>query len=122
MSSDDLTDDPTKLTNADEQIRLLVQLVQARGEQLAEILTTLPHIETSIRNLGTRVESLESKVELFQSELAEFRHIAQEQNTEILSGVRRLDRKFDLLNEDVMEVRADQRDLSRRMDKLDKPS
>jgi predicted RNase H-like nuclease (RuvC/YqgF family) len=122
MSSDDLTDDPTKLTSADEQIRLLVQLAQAQSEQAAEILTTLPHIETGIHNLGTRVEALESKLELFHSELADFRHTIQEQNMEILSGVRRLDRKFDLLSENVMEVRADQRDLSRRMDKLDKPS
>ena len=36
------------------------------------------------------------------------------------SDIRKLDRKFDLLNEDVMEVRSDQRDMNRRVDKLER--
>ena len=39
---------------------------------------------------------------------------------EMHSDIRKLDRKFDLLNEDVMEVRSDQRDMNRRVDKLDR--
>jgi|SRR5687767_7855970 len=39
--------------------------------------------------------------------------------TEMRSGFRRLERMVGVLTDDVLEVRADQRDLDRRMDKLE---
>jgi hypothetical protein len=38
----------------------------------------------------------------------------------MMSDIRKLDRKFDLLNENVMEARSDQRDMNRRVDKLER--
>jgi predicted nucleic acid-binding Zn-ribbon protein len=46
-------------------------------------------------------------------------HTVETHLTDIRSDVRKLDRKFDLLNEDVMEVRSDQRDMNRRVDKIE---
>ncbi len=44
----------------------------------------------------------------------------EERMLEMHSDIRKIDRKFDLLNEDVMEVRSDQRDMNRRLDKLER--
>jgi len=44
----------------------------------------------------------------------------EERMLEMHGDIRKIDRKFDLLNEDVMEARSDQRDMNRRLDKLER--
>jgi chromosome segregation ATPase len=87
--------------------------------RIDDLLTLARSMDTGIRNLGTRVEALESGLQEMRHESDTFWHSAQSQLTEIRSEIRKLDRKFDLLNQDVMEVRADQRDVNRRIDKLE---
>lgn len=88
--------------------------------QLNSIDARQNSIEQGILNLGVRSEALENKVEGLQRQLTDFSSSVQTQLTSMASDIRKLDRKFDLLNEDVMEVRADQRDLSRRQDNLER--
>src|SRR5215210_6564348 len=87
--------------------------------RIDELITLVRSMDTGIPNLGTRAGSLESGLQEMRHELDASWHSAQSQITQIRSGIRKLDRKFNLLNQDVMEVRADQRDVNRRIDKLE---
>ena len=89
-------------------------------ERLTEIESRQASIETGIINLGSRVESLETKVDNLQQEFTVRWSSMEERLLEMHSDIRKIDRKFDLLNEDVMEVRPDQRDMNRRVDKLER--
>jgi chromosome segregation ATPase len=91
----------------------------ANDPRIDELLTLVRSMDIGIRNLGTRVEAVEGGLQELRQELDTSWHAAQVQLTEIRSDIRKLDRKFDLLNQDVMEVRADQRDVNRRVDKLE---
>ena len=89
-------------------------------ERLTEIESRQASIETGIINLGSRVESLETKVDNLQQEFTARWSSMEERLLEMHSDIRKIDRKFDLLNEDVMEVRSDQRDMNRRLDKMER--
>ena len=89
-------------------------------ERLTGIESRQASIETGIINLGSRVESLEAKVDNLQQEFTGRWSSMEERLLEMHSDIRKIDRKFDLLNEDVMEVRPDQHDMNRRVDKLER--
>jgi TolA-binding protein len=89
-------------------------------ERLTGIESRQANIETGIINIGTRVEAVEAKVDHLQQESVTNWESLREHLSEMHSDIRKLDRKFDLLNEDVMEVRSDQRDMNRRVDKLER--
>jgi chromosome segregation ATPase len=89
-------------------------------KRLTAIESRQANIETGIINLGTRVEAIETKIDNLQPEFVTNWESLQTQLSDMHSDIRKLDRKFDLLNEDVMEVRSDQRDMNRRVDKLDR--
>lgn len=88
-------------------------------EKLDELLRRTGLLETGIRNLGTRVEAIETRLQAFESQSQTNADATKERLADIQSDVRKLHRKFDLLNEDVSEVRSDQRDVNRRLDKLE---
>ncbi|HJQ25213.1 MAG TPA: hypothetical protein VKA60_14940 [Blastocatellia bacterium] len=89
-------------------------------ERLTGIESRQASMETGIMNLGTRMESLETKVDNLQQEFTARWAQMEERMLEMHSDIRKIDRKFDLLNEDVMEVRSDQRDMNHRLDKLER--
>ena len=68
-------------------------------EPLTVIASRLTNIETEIVNLGTRFEAVETKVDHLQQEFITNREALREQLSEMHSDIRKLDRKFDLLNE-----------------------
>jgi len=125
MSNDNAANNPPdKLDQLVAAIAELDRKVDTRFEAMEARQSSMESrqssIEQGIINLGARSEVLESKVEALQHQLTDFSGSVQEQLTSMASDIRKLDRKFDLLNEDVMEVRSDQRDLSRRQDNVEK--
>lgn len=71
----------------------------------------------AIEQLGLRIEGLiKSEVETLRRELHDETQSLRE---EMRTLFRKLETKFQLLIEDSMDVRANQRDLSKRMDELD---
>ena len=74
----------------------------------------------AIEQLGARIEgqiqSVRGEVETLRRELHDETQALRE---EIRTLFRKLETKFQLLIEDIMDVRANQRDLSKRMDELD---
>ena len=111
-----------------------VRLILAR---LDSIDTRLSNVENRLSNVESRLTALEDKVDRrlqetrpiweqvlvrldgVEGQLVSFGGRLDGFEEELRSSLRRFDRQVGLLVEDVMQVRADQRDLDRRMDKLE---
>lgn len=91
---------------------------------LTALLERVQKFETglyqAIEQLGLRIEgqiqSVRGEVETVRRELHDE---AESLREEMRTQFRKLETKFQLLIEDSMDVRANQRDLSKRMDELD---
>lgn len=77
----------------------------------AKALDTKPIWERALAEIfEVKAEALEVKAEIFEVKAGVF---------EVKAGVEDLNRKFDVLTQDVMQVRADQRRVNKRMDELE---
>lgn len=93
------------------------------GDGVERILTRLDSIDLRLSKLEDQVDNLEDRVDrrlqetrpVWEQVLARLENL----EAEMRNGFRRLERQVGLLAEDVMIVRADQRDLERRMIKLE---
>jgi len=96
-----MSEDPTK-NLPDEGLRL--------------ILARLDSIDTRLTNLEDKVDRrLKETRPIWEQVLARLNSMEEEMR----SGFRKLERQMGLLAEDVMIVRADQRDLEKRVSKLE---
>ena len=79
----------------------------------------LGRMDARLNDTGMRLEKLEAKSydtkPVWERALAE---IAETRN-ELQTGLRRVERKIDVLNQNILEVRADLRDLDTRVEKLE---
>jgi len=114
------------------------------SEDLTQKLPTsrdpaLPQILGVVTNLSGKIESLEKKVEerLYDTrpiwekvlldivQLQEGQHRLEEKleslRDETLTGMRNLKRQFGILNDTFLEVRADYKDLDKRLYQLEEP-
>lgn len=114
-----MSEDPTQHLPNDN-----FKLILAR---LDSIDSRLSNLENNAAALDTRLTSPEDKVDrrlqetrpIWEQVLARLDNL----ETELRTGFRRIERQVGLLAEDVMIVRADQRDLEKRMGRLEpKPS
>ncbi len=100
------------------------------NDDLGRVLTRLDSIDNHLVTLDGKVDSIDSRLitleEKVDRRLMETRPIweqvlsrldALEDNMQ--SGFRKIERQVGLLAQDVIEVRADNRDLERRMDKIE---
>jgi outer membrane murein-binding lipoprotein Lpp len=72
--------------------------------------------------LDSRVQSLDLRVQALEAKALDTKPIWERALAEILEvkqGVQDLNRKIDVLNQDVLQVRADQRGVGKRMDALE---
>ncbi|MDX6405980.1 MAG: hypothetical protein QOH70_3435 [Blastocatellia bacterium] len=72
--------------------------------------------------LDSRIQSLDLRVQALESKALDTKPIWERALAEILEvkqGVQDLNRKIDVLNQDVLQVRADQRGVAKRMDALE---
>lgn len=81
--------------------------------------TRMEAFETRMGAFEARMGAFETRMETFEARLDSFEARLENLETEMRSGFRKLERQIGLLAEDVITVRADQRDLERRMDKLE---
>ena len=82
-----------------------------QGRRLDEIERRLDGIEGRLKAVETRVERIEIKVDSLE-----------QVGTEVRQLRRRIEGMTDVLSRDVVEVRAAQRDLEVRVEKLEKPT
>jgi chromosome segregation ATPase len=116
----------SRLVNMESRLVNMESRLVNMESRLVNMESRQANIEQGLINLGTRSEALETRSEALENRIGEiqkylstFSTLVQAQFEKTQSLIRKLDRKFDLLNEDVMEVRSDQRDANRRMDKLE---
>ena len=125
-----MSEDPTQsliLSKLDE----LIGRVAAVESHVASIDTRLEAVETKVASVDTRLEAVEAKVasvdtrlEIVESKAYDTKPIWERALAELLEVNRTLhslDRRFSVLNDDVVRVRADQRTLEDRLSELDRP-
>ncbi|MBC7910309.1 MAG: hypothetical protein H7Y30_07405 [Pyrinomonadaceae bacterium] len=87
-------------------------------------------LDTSMRDFDSRLKQLEAKSydtkPIWENALkeitetrAEMREGLEKLRVEIEAGSRRVERKIDILNQNILDVRADQRELEERVTKLE---
>ncbi len=77
-----------------------------------QVLVRLGGVESRLDNFGERLDNFGERMDGFATRLDGF-------ETELRSSLRRFERQVGLLAEDVMQVRADQSDLDRRVDRIE---
>jgi len=107
---------------------------QLPNDILRLILARLDSIDSNIQSLDTRQTALEEKVDrrlqetrpIWERALAEIAELRTEMREgfekvrgELNHGLRRVDLKIDILNHDILEVRADLRYMDERVTKLE---
>lgn len=103
---------------------------QLPNEDLRLILTRLDSIDTRLDSIEGRLSTLEDKVdrrlqetrpiwERALAEIGELREGFEKFRTEMNHGLRRIDRQIDVLNRNILDVRADLRYLDERVTKLE---
>lgn len=100
------------------------------NDDLRRILVCLDSIDAWLNSVDTRLEKLEARAydtkpiwENALKEIAntrvEMREGFEKVRSDTETGVRRVERKIDILNQNILDVRADQRELEERMNKID---
>lgn len=94
------------------------------NDNLALILERLDSIDSRLGRVETRLDRDTKPIrENALKEIADVRMEMQQGFEKIQSdlnaGVRRMERKIDVLNQNILEVRADPREVMERMDKID---
>ena len=113
-----------------DDLRLILARLDSIDTRLGSIDTRLTTLEGKVDSIDTRLTTLEEKVDrrlmetrpIWEQVLARLDSLEtglDNLKDEMQSGFRRIERQVRLLAEDVLEVRADQRDLEKRMDKLE---
>ena len=103
-----MSEEPTNILPNDD-LKLILARLNSIDERLGKLearaYDTKPIWENALKEIAdTRIEMREG--------FEKFR-------TETESGLRRVERKIDVLNQNILDVRADQRELEERVSKLD---
>jgi len=107
-----MSDDPTKKLPGEQdadRIRALISAVQSMSTDFQEVKTRLEALE---KTMNERLYDTKPIWERVLAEIAELR-------SEMRDGFRTLGSKMDVLNEDVLTVRAEQRLLGKRVQDLE---
>jgi hypothetical protein len=99
----------TRLTALEDKVDRRLQETRPIWEQ---VLVRLGAVEGQLVSFGGRMDGFESKLVSFESKLDGF-------EGELRSSLRRFGEQVKMLAEDVFEVRAGQRGLDKRMDRLE---
>jgi len=85
------------------------------------IETRFDAMETRFDGVEARLDSLDVRLQVLEAKALDTKPIWERALVEILEvrkGVEDINRKLDVLNQDVLQVRADQRRVEKRMDEL----
>ncbi len=114
-----------------------LQIILAR---LDKIDSRLDNMESRLNSMESRLDSMESRLEKLEARAYDTKPIWENALEEIVeingklvelngkidglrsdteSGFRRVERKIDVLNQNILDVRADSRELEERVDKLE---
>jgi chromosome segregation ATPase len=112
-----MSEEPTKNLSGGDLGRILARL-DSIDARLGGMEKRLDHMDKRLDNMDTRLEKLEARAydtkPIWERALAEL--------LEISKRLESLDRRFSVLNDDVIHTRADVRRLEERMTNLEEPS
>jgi chromosome segregation ATPase len=109
MSSDDLTEKlPDTITTA-PTIETLLNRINAFGEKLGG----------EIASIQTELAELRSGQDQLRTEMAELRSGQDQLRSDIKGGFHRVERKIEILNDNILTVQANHRDLLVRVEDLE---
>lgn len=133
VEDESMSEDTTKNLPGGDRIDALVGLVQTMSTDLRDVKTRLGTLENTVSErlfdtrpiweralaeiAGTRSELAETR-----SDVSAIRLEVSQVRSEMNDGFRKLNAKMDVLNQDVLEVRAENRLLGKRVDKLESNS
>ncbi len=100
------------------------------SDRLDQLITLAQGIETLVGGIDVRLTSLEEKVdarlhdtrpiwESVRSDIAELRKGQEQLRSDMVIGLRKVERKIGLLNDDFLQMKTDQRMLEDRIEKLE---
>lgn len=98
-----------RLASLEEKVDRRLQETRPIWEQ---VLSRLGGIEGRVEKIESRIEKIETTQDLFKNEFEEF-------CVEVRNSFRNQERRFNVIVEDMIALRADQKDLAFRVDKLE---
>src|SRR5215213_1332646 len=100
----------------DDGVRLILARLDSMDSRLDSMNSRLDSIDSRLTTLGDKVDRrLQETRPIWEQVLARLDSL----ESEVRTGFRRIERNVGMLIKDVLEVRADQRDLEKRMDELE---
>ena len=117
--STDLQDVRTDLRDVKARLGTLEQTV---GERLYDTRPIWERALAEIADTRSEMGEVRSEIREVRSEMREVRSEIAEMRSEMKDGFKKVSVKMDLLNRDILEVRAENESLVRRVDKLESNS
>ncbi len=122
-------DDTTKQLPAEDRLDSLIALVHQIASDVRDIKARQENLEARQENLEIDVKDLKARQEnlgrLIEQRLYDTRPIwegVQADVAEIKTIIRKLDKKVDILHDDLINLRTEQRDLEDRVESLERKS
>jgi hypothetical protein len=113
----------TRLDSIDSRLNALEDKVDRRLQETRpiweQVLVRLDGVEAQLVSFDGRMVSFEGRMVSFEGRLDGFEKRLDDFGSELRSSLRSFERQVGRLAEDVLKVRADQRGLEDRMDKLE---
>jgi hypothetical protein len=113
----------SRLDNVESRLSTLEDKVDRRLQDTRpiweQVLVRLDAVEGQLVSFGGRMDGFEGRLVSFEGRIDGFEKRLDDFGSELRSGLRSFERQVGRLAEDVLKVRADQRDLEYRMDKIE---
>jgi chromosome segregation ATPase len=125
-----MSDDPTNNLRSGDKLDQLIRLVQSVDQRLQRVESRLDRLETRLENVETRLNDLETKVDerlketrpIWEAVLSQLQQLDARINKlsdDLSSGLRKVERKIEILNDNFLRLAGDQRDLLLRVEDLE---
>ena len=98
----------------------MIEAIFARLDEWgAKYATGLEEIRNDIRSLQAGQEDLRAEVKELRAGQQELRKLYDQLRSDLNTGMRRVERKIEILNDNLLTMKADIRDLEARVEKLE---
>src|ERR1700752_172681 len=114
-----------KVESLDTKVESINTKVESLDTKVESINTKVESLDTKVESLDTKVESLDTKVESIDTKVESIDTKVDTLKDELQNGLHGVERKIDVLNKTILELRADQRYVDSRLQKIEtqaKPS
>lgn len=121
--SEERTRDLSDNRSFEDRVFARFDVMEARFEvRFSSIDARLDRVEARLDRVEARLDSLDTRVQALEARAIDTKPIWERALTEILAikeRVENIERKFDVLTLDMMQLRGDQRRVEKRMDALE---